>query len=230
MPEIVAIGPHPDDVEIGMGGAVALFREKGLSVQIVDLTDGEPTPLGSPEIRAAESAEAARILGAVPRITLDMPNRFLADTSEARVKVAEILRELRPRILFIPYWEDAHPDHVAACALCEAARFAAKYTRTAWRGEPWYVPRVIHYFCSHLKVLVSPTFVLDVTGHIEKKMRALDAYESQFSERRGNLALLDDIRARARFWGESIGRPYGEPFVMRELLGLTDLGGLVFPG
>ncbi|MGB9553392.1 MAG: PIG-L family deacetylase, partial [bacterium] len=126
--KILTIGAHPDDVEIGMGGTIAALKDKGHEVTILDLTDGEPTPTGSREVRLKESQEAAKILGVDRRITLDLPNRFLLDTIENRLKVAQVIREIKPEAIFLHYWTDAHPDHRAACQLCEAARFYAKLT------------------------------------------------------------------------------------------------------
>ncbi len=117
-----------------MGATVAGMVRLGMRVAIVDLTNGEPTPYGTPETRAAESAEAARVLGAERR-TLALPNRYLFDTVEARTMVAEVLRELRPRLLFAPYPTDAHPDHIAASAIAVAARFYAKFTKTDMSGD-----------------------------------------------------------------------------------------------
>jgi N-acetylglucosamine malate deacetylase 1 len=127
--DAVCVGAHPDDVEIGMGATVAKLVRGGKRVAIVDLTNGEPTPFGTPEKRAAESSQAARILGAERR-TLTQSNRYLFDTVEARMELAEVLREFRPRMLFVPYADDAHPDHVAASSIAVAARFYAKFTKT----------------------------------------------------------------------------------------------------
>ncbi|GAI70831.1 unnamed protein product, partial [marine sediment metagenome] len=123
MPNILAIGPHPDDVELGMGGSILKFTEAGHQVTIVDLTDGEPTPHGDPETRKKESVKSSRILGIDERITLDFPNRYLQDEVEARQELAEIIRKIQPDILFTPYWIDAHPDHIATSKICDAARF-----------------------------------------------------------------------------------------------------------
>ncbi len=224
---ILAIGAHPDDVEIGMGGTVASLARSGHRVVLLDLTNGEPTPLGSPERRKAEGEAAARVLGAARRITLPLPNRYLADTVENRIAVAEVIREVRPEILFIPYWVDAHPDHVAAERLAEAARFYAKLTKTEMRGDPHYPGRVFHYLCTHYRLHVEPAFVLDITAEIERKMEAVACYTSQFSEERGNLEILDGIRAVARYWGTRIHRPFGEPFVSKEPIGLRRLDDLL---
>ena len=135
--DAMCIGAHPDDVEIGMGATVAGMVRRGMKVVIVDLTNGEPTPHGTPEKRAAESAEAARILGAERR-TLTQRNRYLFDTVEARTELAEVIREYRPRMLFVPYADDTHPDHIAASSIAVAARFYSKFTKTEMSGEPFF--------------------------------------------------------------------------------------------
>ena len=172
---ILALGPHPDDVEIGMGGTVLALRAAGHAVTLCDLTNGEPTPIGTPERRAREAAAAASLLG-VRRVTLEFPNRYLQDTVEARNRVAEVIRDVRPDLLFVPYWEDAHPDHIAAAALGEAARFYAKLTKTTIAGEPHYPRRVIHFLSTHYRLHVRPSFIIDISAHIDTKMAAVSAY------------------------------------------------------
>jgi LmbE family N-acetylglucosaminyl deacetylase len=132
---------------------------------------------------------------------------------------------MRPKIICIPYWEDAHPDHVAACQLAEAARFWAKLTRTDFAGEPYWPPRVLYYFSIHLRIHPKPAFVMDISGEIEGKMQAIGAYHSQFVAGRPQQfpTALDDIRDRARYWGWAIGAAYGEPFASREEIGLASL-------
>jgi len=220
--KVLAIGPHPDDVEIGMGGTVLVLRRAGHDVVLCDLTDGEPTPIGTPERRAQEAAEAAAVLG-VQRVTLEMPNRYLADTVENRNRVAEVIRAVRPELLFVPYWEDAHPDHVAAASLCEAARFYAKFTRTSIPGEPVYPRRVIHFLSTHYHLHRRPSFIMDITPHIETKLRAVAAYGSQFGPERGTEGFFEELRAWCRYFGTLIRAGYGEPFVMREEVGLRGL-------
>jgi bacillithiol biosynthesis deacetylase BshB1 len=224
---ILAIGPHPDDVEIAMGGTICLLHAQGHEVAICDLTNGEPTPVGTPARRAAEAAEASRLLGVRRRVTLDLPNRYLQDTLEARAAVAEVIRDVRPDVLAVPYWVDAHPDHVAACALAEAARFTAKLTRTSLRGAPHYPSRVYHFFSTHYRLHVKPAFIVDISPYIDVKMAAIGAYVSQFGPERGNAWVLDEIRERDAYFGRLIGRRYGEPFACREEIGLARWDGLV---
>ncbi len=210
-----------------MGGTICLLLAQGHEVVMCDLTNGEPTPMGTPEARAAEAAEAARLLGIRRRITLPLPNRFLQDTIDARIRVAEVIREVRPDVLCIPYWVDAHPDHIAACSLAEAARFTAKLTKTEMRGQPHYPGRVYHFFSTHYRLHVKPSFIVDISDHIDTKLAAVKAYASQFNEARGTAILLDAIREANGYWGRLIHRRYGEPFVCREEIGLARWDGLI---
>jgi bacillithiol biosynthesis deacetylase BshB1 len=227
MADVICIGAHPDDVEIGMGAAVARMVRQGLDVVMVDLTDGEPTPHGTHEIRMSEAAEAASALGVTTRITLPLPNRELADTVEARRMLAEVVREHKPRLLFAPYPIDAHPDHVAAAAIVEAARFYAKFVKTDMAGKPHFPARVYHYFAVHLRLVAKPAFVLDVTGDLDAKMAALGCYRSQFVDHGSNARILDWVRSQAGTWGDLIGTEAGEPFFSREEVGIRDVRDLV---
>ena len=220
--DVVCIGAHPDDVEIGMGASVAKMVREGLSVAIVDLTNGEPTPFGTPQKRATEAATAAKILGAERR-TLTQPNRYLMDTVEARVELAEVLRELRPTHLFVPYPLDAHPDHVAAHQVASAARFYAKFTKTSMPGKPHYAARVFQYMAVHMRVAANPAFVLDVSEDLERKLAALAAYESQFVSNGSNRSIIPTIERTAREWGSRIGTQAGEPFFTPEVVGMRSI-------
>jgi N-acetylglucosamine malate deacetylase 1 len=227
--DVLVIATHPDDAEIGVGGTMLRCVRSGLRVGILDLTDGEPTPHGSPARRAAETAAASKALCLAWRKNLGLPNRSVQDTLEARRQLASVLRLMRPRYLFVPYWDDAHPDHVAASRLCEDARFWAKLTRSDLPGEPFWPPRMYYYWSIHLRIHPKPAFVLDISDCLEKKMEAVRAYASQFLEGRPQTfpTALDDIRDRARYWGWTIGTAYGEPFGSREEIGLKGLDGIV---
>ncbi len=143
--DYLAIAAHPDDAELGAGGTILLLKAQGATVGVLDLTDGEPTPYGSREIRQQETAAATALLGLDWRGNLGLPNRSLQNDLAARGLLAGVLRQVRPRILLAPYWEDAHPDHVAASALVDAARFWAKLTHTDLPGTPHdsYYPSAI---------------------------------------------------------------------------------------
>lgn len=226
MADIVCVGAHPDDVEIGMGATVAKLAEAGHDVLLLDLTDGEPTPRGTHDIRMREAADSAAVLG-VRRLTLDLPNRELFDTVEARRAVAEVLRAEKPRTLFAPYPIDAHPDHIAASAIVEAARFWSKFVKTDMTGEPHYPSKVYHYWAVHLRVLEKPSFIVAVDDHVGTKMRALACYESQFTANERNAGVLDWVGGQAAAWGALIGRAAGEPFYAREQIGVDDVTGLL---
>lgn len=226
MIDLLAVGAHPDDAEIGLGGTLALMARRGWRSAILDLTNGEPTPRGSVETRAAEAAESALRLG-VGRRTLDLPNRYLFDSREARETVAAVYREWRPRIVVVPWWEDAHPDHVAACHIAEAARFYAKLTKTDMPHEPYYPPRLLYYWASHLKSLPRSSVVIDITASIDDKMAALDAYASQFGEGTAREEFFGRVRNGAGLLGRVAGVGFGEAIIAREPLGLDGLDGLV---
>ena len=218
--DAVCVGAHPDDVEIGMGATVAKLSRQGRRVAIVDLTNGEPTPFGTVEKRAEESRAAAACLGA-HRVTLSQPNRYLFDTVEARKELAEVLRELRPRMLFIPFATDAHPDHIAASQIAMAARFYSKFTKTDMSGEPFYPPRVFRYVAVHQRIIAEPSFIVEVGEDLERKLESLRAYRSQFVDNATNSGLIDLVSHNARMWGALGGVPAGEPFFALEPITLS---------
>lgn len=227
--DVLVVAPHPDDAEISTGGMLLVSRKAGLKVGVVELTNGEPTPYGTPEIRRRETANATEILQLDYRENLHLPNRSLEANLEARRKLAEVFRRTRPRFIFAPYWEDAHPDHVSASQLCDAARFWSKLSKTDMEGEPYWPPRMFYYWSIHLRIHPRPSFVLDISPVIEEKMQAVAAYESQFITGRPQIfpTALDDIRDRARFWGWAIGKAYAEPFASREDIGVAGLSALL---
>jgi N-acetylglucosamine malate deacetylase 1 len=224
--DAMCVGAHPDDVEIGMGATVAGMVRRGMKVVIVDLTDGEPTPHGSQEIRAVESAQAAAVLGAERR-TLSGANRYLFDSVDARMELAEVIREFRPRMLFVPYNDDAHPDHIAASAIGVAARFYAKFTKTDLSGEPFFPDRIYRYMAVHMRTVVEPSFIVDVSADLDTKLRALEAYKSQFSANPVNSGVVDMMRQQAAMWG-ALGRvEAGEPFFAFEPVAIRSVSDLV---
>jgi N-acetylglucosamine malate deacetylase 1 len=229
MLDVLVIAPHPDDAELGMAGAILKFKKEGWRVGVLDLTSGEPTPHGSPEIRARETAAATKILGLDWRGNLELPNRSLEATIENRANLAGVIRQQRPLWLFAPYWIDAHPDHVAATQLVEAARFWSKLTKTDMPGAPHHPERIFNYYCVHLKMAPQPAFVLDISDEWDQKLAAIRCYESQFITGRPTEppVFLDALRDEAAYWGKSIGKMYGEPFACREPIGLSSLANLV---
>ncbi len=225
MLDLLVIAPHPDDAELGMGGTLLRLKSQGMKVGVLDLTNGEPTPHGTPELRAQETAAATAILKLDWRENLGLPNRSLEHTLEARRKLAEVFRRVRPKWLFAPYWVDAHPDHVAATQLVEAARFWAKLTKTDMTGEPFHPLRIFYYWCVHLRVIAEPSFVMDISEQWDQKHAALQCYASQFiTGRKESPTIIERLRDQAAYWGWAIGTRYGEPFWSREAIGITSLG------
>jgi len=207
-----------------MGGSIARLVAQGHRVHLVDMTNGEPTPLGSVERRAKEAAAAAKILG-VERTLVGLPNRQVVHSIEARHKVAAVIRVHRPDWIFLPFPIDAHPDHVAVTRIGEDARFDAKLTKTDIPGEPWYPKRIIYYYCTHLRMNFQPTFCLDVSEQIDKKIEAVRAYESQFVE--NNSPVTEMVKTMNGYFGSRIGTRYAEPFFTYEALGFGGLSELV---
>ena len=222
---ILVVGPHPDDQELGMGGTVARLVEQGHDVLMLDMTNGEPTPHGDPATRAVEAARAAEILGAQRRL-LDLPNRELVHSIAARHLVAGVIREHRAEIVFTPAMPDAHPDHVATTRIVEDARFDAKLTGTDMPGEPIYPRRLIYYYCTHLRTIPQPSFLLDISGYQEVKRRAILAYETQFVMPEKNRQIVDWLDAAGTYFGSRIRTSAAEPFFVKEPLGLTSLDDL----
>jgi bacillithiol biosynthesis deacetylase BshB1 len=226
--DVLIVAPHPDDAELGAAGAILKFKAEGMKVGVLDLTSGEPTPFGTPELRAKETRAATEILGLDWRENLGLPNRSLEPTLDARAKLAAVFRRTRPRWLFAPYWLDAHPDHTAATELVEAARFWSKLTKTDLPGEPFYPERIFYYYCIHLRIIPQPAFVLDISEHWKRKLAAISCYRSQFLEGRSvePPTFLDRLRDQASTWGYLIGAKYGEPIASREPIGLETMRGI----
>ncbi len=227
--DVLVVAPHPDDAELGMAGAILRYKADGRRVGVLDLTSGEPTPHGSLELRAAETAAATKILGLDWRGNLGLANRSLQPTLEARAQLAGVFRLLRPRLLFAPYWVDAHPDHTAAIELIEAARFWSKLTKTELPGSPHHPARILYYNCIHLRVVEKPAFVLDISDYWEQKRASIECYQSQFITGRPTEppTMIDRIRDQAAYWGWAIGTHYGEAFHSREALGVSSMRDLL---
>ena len=215
------IGPHPDDIELAMGGTVLKMIAAGWRVTLVDLTNGEPTPLGSETIRAQETARASAVLGVENRLCLDMPNRYLEVTLENRRILAEVIRQDEPDVLFGPYGPDRHPDHTEASRLVDASRFDAKLHKTDMRGNPHWTRWLYKYHPLHTSCQMTPSFVIDVTEVWEQKIAAIGAYESQLRNGRpgGVSSWLDRTKVQSRYFGQLIGCQYGEAFYSQEPLG-----------
>ncbi|MCC7144951.1 MAG: bacillithiol biosynthesis deacetylase BshB1 [Phycisphaeraceae bacterium] len=226
MANILVVGPHPDDQELGMGGSIARLIQQGHDLMLLDMTNGEPTPFGSPQIRQQEWTKAAQILGVKKRHLLGLPNRQVQHTLEARHAVAGIIRQHQAQIVFLPFPEDAHPDHLATTRIVEDARFDAKLTKIDLPGEPIYPKWLIYYYCTHLRHVAQPSFCLDISAQIDLKEQSILAYESQFVLPENNRKVVTWLRQMNGYMGSRIGVAYAEPFWLKEPLGLTGLESL----
>jgi len=215
--DLLAIGAHPDDVELMCGGSVAKAARAGRVVGLLDLTRGELGSRGDPETRRAESLEAARILGAAFREALDLGDGGLRTGREEELLLAAKIREHHPRIVLAPFREARHPDHARAGRLVSDASFLAGLAKLGVPGPPHRPDRVVYYMERYLFL---PSFVVDVSEVWETKMAAIRAFGSQFhregsSEPRTHLSrpeFLGEIDARGRFFGSQVGVRYGEAF------------------
>ena len=209
-----------------MGGTIAKLTEQGHDVLLLDMTNGEPTPHGDPQTRAVEAAKAAEILG-VKRRLLDLPNRVLEHNIESRHLVAGVIREHQAQIVFAPYFQDAHPDHVATTRIVEDARFDAKLTKIDLPGEPIYPKWLFYYYATHLRWVADPTFLVDITGYVQRKRDSIVAYHTQFVLPEKNRGIVDWVDASATYFGSRIGTKAAEPFYTKEPIGLGSLDSLV---
>ncbi len=222
---ILVVGPHPDDQELGMGGTIARLADQGHDVLLLDMTNGEPTPHGDPQTRAREAARAAEILG-VRRRLVGLPNRVLEHSIEARHLVAGVIREHRAEIVFTPFLPDAHPDHTATTRIVEDARFDAKLTKIDLPGEPIYPRWLFYYYCTHLRTIPQPSFLFDITAYEDRRRQAVLAYESQFVTPEKNRWIVEWLDAGARYFGSRIRARAAEPFSTKEPLGVVSLDAL----
>ena len=223
--DVLAIAAHRDDVEQTCGGTLLRSAARGLRTAILDLTCGEAGSRGTAEERAREAAEAAAILGAGWRQALDLPDGAVENTLENRIKIARVLRILRPRVVILPYWQARHPDHATVATLGYEACFLSGLAKIE-TGAPPHRPFKIVY--ASLYADVRPSFIVDIAPFIEQRLAALLAYRSQYANQAQGAGLFvpeEEIRERtlaeARHYGLLAGVKYGEPFVQREV-GLVD--------
>ncbi len=227
--DVLAIAAHRDDVEQTCGGTLLRMKSISLRTAIFDLTQGEAGTRGSAEERAAEAAAAARILQVDTREALDIPDGRVENSYENRMKIARVLRRLRPRVVILPYWTGRHPDHYTASTLGYEACFLAglaKFDAKLDTGTPPHRPFKIVY--ASLYADVRPSFVVDISDQIEARFAALMAYRSQYATQTSGSNLFvpeQEIRERtfamARHYGLLGGVRYAEPFVQKEV-GLVD--------
>ncbi|MFI5183645.1 MAG: bacillithiol biosynthesis deacetylase BshB1 [Vicinamibacteria bacterium] len=228
--DIAAVFAHPDDAELVVGGTLALEAERGRRVAMIDLTRGESGTRGTPETRAAEADDAARILGVAHRESLGLPDGLLAVIPQHKDALVAAIRRLRPAMILLQHWEQRHPDHTAASRIVYDASFLAGLRNYRPDLGPAFRPRKLIYAPSTTEAVeIHPTFVVDVTPVWETKMKAIGAFASQFAPTAGETVPvpLDRFRANmelaARRQGQRIGVEFGEGFVTREPLAISDL-------
>jgi bacillithiol biosynthesis deacetylase BshB1 len=219
--DLLAFGPHPDDLEIGLGGTIARHASLGSTVGLCDMTAGEMGSNGTVEQRLAEAENARVVLGAAWRENLRLPDREIGTHPSHLLTVATFVRKHRPRVVAAPYWSDRHPDHVAASALVTEAVFNAGLRRYTAEGEAWKVEWICYYFINDSD---RPSFVVDVTEHYQKKRQALDCHVTQFqppgsgaAATRLNTPLFRQlIESRDAQFGALAGVTWAEGFIVRD--------------
>jgi N-acetylglucosamine malate deacetylase 1 len=230
--DLLAVGAHPDDVELWCGGVVAKCASLGQRVGILDLTRGELGTRGTVEDREREAQAASCILGAVHRENLDLGDGAIgrgaghSPTADEQLKhVVAAIRRIRPELLLIPYWHERHPDHVEASALLTRAAYFASLQRFSPEDPPCTPRQVIYYA---MRYEFTPSFIVDISAVAEKKLAAIRCYSSQLDGSVGDATLLSSeltlsaITARDRHWGAMIGTAAGEAFLVRNTLGVND--------
>ncbi len=227
--DLLAIAAHPDDVELTCGGTLLKMAQRGYKTGILDLTAGEMATRGTPETRAKEAAQAAKILRVTWRGTLGVPDSDVQPSRQHKLRLAGVIRELRPKAVILPYWEARHPDHYHASTLGYEGCFLAGLKQLPIGGEA-YRPFKILYSTSYANV--RPTFVVDITAQYEQRRKAILAFGSQFRPRKRetkskvHLAidrLESEMNQLARHYGQMIGVEYGEPFLQKELMQVEDV-------
>jgi bacillithiol biosynthesis deacetylase BshB1 len=227
--DLLAIAAHPDDVELTCGGTLLKMAQRGYKTGILDLTAGEMGTRGTPVIRAKEAAHAAKLLAVEWRGTLGVPDSDVQPSRQHKLRLAAMIRQLRPKAVILPYWEARHPDHYHASALGYEACFLAGLKQLPIQGEA-YRPFKILYSSSYADV--RPTFVVDITPQYAQRRKAILAFASQFRpskrEKKNNVHLaIDRLEAEmnqlARHYGQMIGVDYGEPFLQKELMKVDDV-------
>jgi N-acetylglucosamine malate deacetylase 1 len=226
--DLLAFGPHPDDIEIGIGGTIAKHAALGLTVGLCDLTAGEMGSNGTVEERLAEADTARGLLGARWRVNLRLPDRALGSDAAHAARIAALVRRARPRVIAIPYWSDRHPDHVSASELLTDAIFNAGLRKFDVEGEAWKAEWVCYYFINDS---APPSFLVDVSDHYETKRRALASHVTQFrpsaagavATRLTSPTFSQLIESRDAHFGALAGVRFAEGFVVREPVVRRDL-------
>jgi bacillithiol biosynthesis deacetylase BshB1 len=228
--DVLAIAAHPDDVEQTCGGTLIRMAGQGYRTGVLDLTAGDMGSRGTPEIRLKEADASACEMRLSWRGNLRLPDARLENTIGVRMSLAMEIRNLRPRVVILPYWEARHPDHYRTSEIAFEACFLAGLKKLDEETEPHRPHKIVY---SSLYANVTPSFVVDISDHFERRMSALFCYQSQYGQSAEASELFPDsqeIRERlgsiARFYGNLIGVKYGEPFVVKEMLRVDDIAAM----
>jgi bacillithiol biosynthesis deacetylase BshB1 len=227
--DALAVGAHPDDVELVCGGTLLKLASLGYKVGILDMARGESGTRGTAEIREREAADAARELGLAVRDNLELPDAHIWLSEESRARMVRKIRLYRPRVIFTHYWEDPHPDHAHTCQIVrEAAHVAGLAKYDAETGQERFRPQALAHFMFPRTVV--PSFVVDITEFAERKSASIMCYRSQLfdpnsTEPETNIStegFLRRLEARQRFFGSLISVEHGEAFIVREAINVQD--------
>jgi len=225
--DILAIGAHADDIEIGAGGTLLKHQQKGSTIALCDLTLAELSSNGDVQTRLKEAEQARNLLGAVERIQLELGDRNLFVGNDLIRPLVQLIRRLKPKVIFAPYWHDRHPDHEHCSRLVREAVFSAGIRKYASEtGAAHKVESVFYYFINDF---VEPDFCIDVSGVYEQKMEALKCYESQFVPADGtvttplNTGYFEQIRSREYLFGRKINARFAEGFKTRNPIAINYL-------
>jgi N-acetylglucosamine malate deacetylase 1 len=230
MLDVLAVAAHPDDVEQTCGGTLLRMAEMGYRSGVLDLTAGDMGTRGTPDERVTESEAAAQHLQLAWRGNLRLPDARLENSLAARTALALKLRELKPRVVILPYWQARHPDHYRAGELGYEACFLAGLKKLDPQSAPHRPFKILY---ASLYADVKPSFIVDISAQFERRMAALLSYTSQYGDGQEGAGLFpseqeirDRLGAIARFYGNLIGVRYGEPFVIKEAMEVSDIVGM----
>jgi bacillithiol biosynthesis deacetylase BshB1 len=226
--DCLAVGPHPDDVELFCSGVLIKLKEQGYSTAIVDLTKGELSSNGDVKSRLKEADQAKSILNLDERLNLGLPDGSLIDTLDNRREIVKTIRTLKPSICLIPYWEDRHPDHESASHLLKRSLFDAGLKKIE-TGQEVFRPKTTLFYMLH--TWFDPTFVVDITNQMDQKLESIKAYVSQFSTEFdentatyiNNPEFLQSIITRSEFLGQKIGVKYAEGFYYPQMMKIDNI-------
>ena len=225
--DILAIAAHPDDIEQTCGGTLIRMAGMGYRTGVLDLTAGDMGSRGASEIRLQEAGVAAACMGLAWRGNMHLPDARLENTISVRMSLAGELRNLKPRVVILPYWQGRHPDHYRASEIGYESCFLAGLRKLDDTTEP-HRPAKILYASSYANV--TPSFVVDITNQFDQRMSALLSYKSQYGDVSNasdlfptQLEIRERLAAVARFYGNLIGVKYGEPFVVKEMMQVNDI-------